>query len=279
MNKLVTLVFKPVGRLNRRLFLLLIGLPIFCFILIEKAINSWTLRTTLIKAAFNSNIPWLNFIPDMISALLLIFLGYLLTIASVKRCRDIGYSEWWLFIIPGLYIAALLLVLVRFSEWISAILGLTGVACMWGVLAALSMLFAAPANSRSGNLRPLSWINTALLFVTLTGVLFFDVPISTIGSLYLHVSGPAKAPLCIWNQSNRYLNLEITTLEGVVHQRYNTTVPANEIVKYEDILFRSCDYTITATDSTQKVLFTKSLTQAEVGWADWVIIIPNGLQK
>jgi hypothetical protein len=270
-----TLLITPFGRLNRRLFLLTTALTILCFILVFRTVNSWALQKILMKTSLEFQIPWLNFLPDVVSTFSLILMGYLLVIATVNRFQDMTGFKWWFFLIPGIFAITSAINQGYLSIFWVYVLSFVGIPCVLALMTGLMLLFVAPGyHTHNVNIRPPTWTGTILLFLTVTTLLFEIVAISPFISLYLPVARPQNNPLRIWNQSKRTLNLQVTTSEGVVRQLYQTGVPPDEIFIYETILFHHSDFNFKATDSTQNIVFNKSFTQTEIGLARWIIVIP-----
>ena len=85
---------KPGGRYNRRQFLFWFFIPIICLVLIVT--NIWELEKLLIKLSYYVGLLGLNVGPiaTFLSVLAAVFLAYVIIVAMIKRCHDLGRSGW-----------------------------------------------------------------------------------------------------------------------------------------------------------------------------------------
>jgi len=244
----------PGGRYNRRQFLFWFFIPIICLVLIVT--NIWELEKLLIKLSYYVGLLGLNVgsIATFLSVLSAVFLAYVIIVAMIKRCHDLGRSGW-----------CVLSMLVP-VETASAKFGRPP----W--LPNIPMLFwpgkVQPDEPGIKNLTRIDLLSLgaaiSVLCLFSTGLLVFFQE----SSLY------KVAPFRVWNQTDQLLNVQVIASGGVVHQGY----PAGEvapggIIRNENILLGRGDYTVKTKNARGDVVYSKDFTSAELAEMDWIVTI------
>lgn len=241
---------KPVGCYNRSLFLFWFFIPIIVFTLIF--INTWQIEIFLIRLSYHTNLLLNNhLIINIVSGLLILFLIYLLTISSIKRCFDIGISGAWIVSI------------------LTPIIGISFLALLLLLPSKASNQYSIERNWWKNVLRslPVVFLSLFLIIISFVTVLY--------ALAYSLSRGDATIPLRLWNQTNQTLNIQIIREEDSLYQGYpSDKLTPNQIRRNENLIPVNGHYTVIANNTQGETIYTKDYSSLELSKLYWVIIIP-----